>query len=286
MQLLKDRSIVIVNGEDAARFLQAQISNNIETLDKKTDPDFAIYTYFLNGGGRFLFDAFISTIGVGAYILDVNKIYAEKLIQRLEFLKINMKVEISLGSKWNIFYSRNRHNQDDTCLLKTYQDPRYKKMGYRIITESLRPNERDDNNCYMEDKYNFAIPDGFTDLIYEKSIPLEYGAEYLHSIAFDKGCYTGQEVITRTKTQGEIRKFIYKLIFDRDVNFANGEEIFQHERKVGKICSSWQNYAIAIIKTQELIKDEVIMCNNLTCRGLLAEFYAKSDKKHENYLGS
>ncbi|NDB83020.1 MAG: hypothetical protein EB127_09825 [Alphaproteobacteria bacterium] len=274
MEILEDRSIIRVAGSDAARFLQALITNDIEKLNNLNHPPLnsAIYTYFLNGQGRFLFDAFILKEDGSNYLLDVNKEYSQKLLTRLEFLKINMNIEILLEEKWQICYSRSKPVKKIV-----YKDNRYEKMGYRAIVEKYDYHEDKSIEAfiYLEDKYKYSIPDGVIDLLYEKSIPLEYGAQSLSSIGYNKGCYTGQEIITRTLHQGEIRKYIYQLIFDQLVDFHNGEDVMQEGQKVGKICSSWQNYAISIIKPSTLIQDSSAFCNNFKCTLKMAEFYKK-----------
>ncbi|KJV91206.1 glycine cleavage T-C-terminal barrel domain protein [Rickettsia amblyommatis str. Darkwater] len=95
------------------------------------------------------------------------------------------------------------------------------------------------------------------DLITDKSIPNMYGAEELNAISFDKGCYVGQEVISRTKYQGVIRRKIYKITADEDLSsLVKDEEILVDNNKIGVICSNYHNKAIALIREEKYLADK------------------------------
>ena len=104
------------------------------------------------------------------------------------------------------------------------------------------------------------------DLKYEKSIPIEFGAIELNAIDFDKGCYIGQEVISRAKYLGEIRKKIFGLQIIDGTNIApltKGDEIHSNSGDLlGYICSSYKNVAISLLREEKYLgleKKEVII---------------------------
>ena len=93
------------------------------------------------------------------------------------------------------------------------------------------------------DKYKYSIIDGYLDLVYERSIPIEYGAEELNAIDYNKGCYVGQEVISRVKYQGIVRKKIFKLQFGTEFAFKEHDPKITdlNGDKLGIMCSHYQN---------------------------------------------
>ena len=118
---------------------------------------------------------------------------------------------IDLSDDYQVLYSK-----DDLKInsVISFRDTRYSKLGIRTIIKKTNLSDLKGElttGLYYTDKYNFAIPDGGVDLIAEKSIPLEYGAEELGAISYTKGCYVGQELMSRTKYQGVIRKKIFKI---------------------------------------------------------------------------
>ena len=76
--------------------------------------------------------------------------------------------------------------------------------------QNLNLQDTGKSDLYLEAKYEFGMIDGDTDLKYEKSIPIDFAANELNAISYTKGCYVGQEVISRAKYQGVIRKKIYQ----------------------------------------------------------------------------
>ncbi|XP_044732922.1 putative transferase CAF17, mitochondrial [Chrysoperla carnea] len=169
--------------------------------------------------------------------------------------------------------------------LVTARDPRYNLLGFRSITQSQSCHSRIGGNLskklYLDDKYNFAIVDGVDDLIVGKSIPTLYGIEELKGVSYDKDCYVGQEVISRAKYQGAIRRKIYKIIAEEDLSsLIKDEEILAGNDSIGIICSSYQNKAIALVKEEKYLasKEEditgiigyyVIHCHPVACPALL-----------------
>lgn len=230
--LLKDRSLIEVRGDDRLSFIQNLITNNINSAENY------IYAIMLSPGGRFLFDMFILKER-DRLLLDVFSGTKKLLLDKLDLYNINLDISLSELSE-KIYYTREKRGN---------KDPRYEKLGYRFISfESL-----EDDNSYSQDKYEYSIPDGGIDLIYNKAMPQEYGAEELNAISYMKGCYVGQEVISRTKHQGEVRKKIYSIMSDSNLSdIQHGAPIMQQDKKVGIFLSSYNNKAIALIREMNL----------------------------------
>jgi folate-binding protein YgfZ len=256
LSILKNRTIVKITGEDAAKFLQNLVTNDVFSEEP-------IYAMMLSSRGRFLFDMFIFKIEED-FLLDIENSTKDIFVQKLNLYKINMKVSIEhLDSK--ICYSR---IQPDTQIY--YKDPRFNKLGYRFITQ--------DNiveaNSYIEDKYKYTIPDGGVDLLYDKAMPQEYGAEEMHAISFTKGCYIGQEVISRTKTQGQVRKKIYKITAGRSLeNIPHGTEITENGAKIGIFCSGFGNIGIGLIREENIDTILIPVVDNIEIKIERAEWY-------------
>ena len=76
-------------------------------------------------------------------------------------------------------------------------------------------------------------------------------------ISFDKGCYVGQGSDFKGKYQGVIRRKIYKITADEDLSsLVKDEEILADNNKIGVICSSSHNKAIALIREEKYLADK------------------------------
>ncbi|HJD64103.1 MAG TPA: folate-binding protein [Rickettsia endosymbiont of Sericostoma sp.] len=259
-EILTNRSIIEVSGDDAMNFLHNLITNDIKNNDY-------CYSYALTNQGRYLFDFFVLKLSATRFFIDININQSDLFKNHLVQYKLRAKIEVNdLTNAYQVIYS----NQQ--LPLNSYQDPRYNQLGFRSIIN------KDDfltttriEGLYQQDKYNFAIVDGYDDLIANRSIPIEYGAEELNAISYSKGCYIGQEVVSRTKYQGVVRKKIFKLSINIDsgnvgsLDIAKDDEIIANNIKIGVVCSAYQNMAIALIRVDDYysLADTVITVRNL-----------------------
>ena len=65
----------------------------------------------------------------------------------------------------------------------------------------------------------------------ERVIPLEAGLN--DTIAYDKGCYVGQEIIARLDTLGTPARLLRRLALDGQA--ARGDDVFDGDKKVGEV---------------------------------------------------
>ncbi|MGI4776086.1 MAG: hypothetical protein ACRYE9_04115 [Janthinobacterium lividum] len=255
VQILLNRSIIEFKGSGSLKFLQNQTTNNLVKYDY-------CYTYMLSNLGKYLFDFFCYKISDNHLIVDISSDQAQGLIQKLNFYNLRAGIEIRLSDKYIVTYSRqesyNQFNDKSIKCIRSYPDPRWKLLGFRSLISSKYAHNvsSSHHDVALEDKYEHAIPDG-ADLIYDKSIPLEYGAEELNCIDFHKGCYIGQEVMSRTKYQGVIRKKIFKMTSNDDLScISKGAAIkIEGDNIIGINCSSYKSKAIVLIREEKYQND-------------------------------
>lgn len=250
LEELTDRAILHITGKDSQHFLQRQTTNDLIKKDYS-------YNFILNNQGRYLFDFFVFKENEQSFYLDIAASSATALINKLNLYKLRREVSIeNVSAAFSVIYSNQQLAGSIICL----PDPRNKYLLFRGIiareelakfllnTENIYA-----KNIYLADKYKYAIIDGDKDLIFEKSIPIEYGADSMQAIDYQKGCYVGQEIISRAKYQGVIRKNIYKLILEKEAsNLSQGEIVTDLAgNKIGILCSSHKNTAIAQLRTEK-----------------------------------
>lgn len=240
MELLQSRSLISINGEDKVNFLQNILSNDINKLKSEK----IIYTLLLSSNGRFLHDIFIFQDDNNLY-LDILAERKEDFIKRLSIYKLRSNVTIQNLDNIQVYFSETFHTEK-FC----FPDPRLKNFGYRLYGKF-----DNDSNNYNQLRIINLIPEAETELKYDKSFPLEFGMDYLNAIDFEKGCYIGQELTTRTKRRGVIRKAIYLAEADQELN--TGDVILDYmENPIGNIMSTYNNIGISQVRIEELEKSE------------------------------
>lgn len=126
-------------------------------------------------------------------------------------------------------------------------------MGIRVIhrkeasllpvIEGLNASEAD----YQEWRLQHGIPESPSDLIPDKSIPLECNLDFLNAISWDKGCYLGQELTALTKYRGLIRKRLLPINIKGVVPLESSLYDTQGQEK-GIVRSVQGNSGLALIR--------------------------------------
>jgi hypothetical protein len=203
--LLAGRAVVRVAGADAAKLLQGLITNDI---DKARDGT-AIHAGLLTPQGKILFDFFVVPFEDG-FLLEVAAGQAADLVKRLGFYKLRANVEIkeepsfAVGAAWG----GRPHAPPDSIL---YADPRFAELGSRLLLPapaslSVLGCERASEADYHAMRIGLGVPEGGQDYAYGDAFPHEALFDQLNGVDFRKGCFVGQEVVSRMEHRGTARK--------------------------------------------------------------------------------
>lgn len=232
--MIKNRKILIISGVDAENFLQQLLTNDIRKIDNSLQ-----YNLLLSPQGKLLHDFFILKAVENEYWLDCNIEAIEDIIEIFGKYKLGSKVEFSINS--SIFVS---------STINGYPDPRHPSLPFRTYLTHPIDEIIEDQHIY----YELSLPKLYIDFESGKYFPFEVGFNNFNAISHTKGCYIGQEVITRTHHRGVIRKKIYKI--HSNSNLKSNSELYLDNRKVGVILSVYGNKALALLNS-ELISDAI-----------------------------
>jgi folate-binding protein YgfZ len=92
-----------------------------------------------------------------------------------------------------------------------------------------------------------AVPDGSRDMEVGKAILLENNIDLLNGVAWDKGCYTGQELTARTKYRGLIKKRLVPVQIDGAIPQA-GTPLIENGVEVGEMRGASGGDGLALIR--------------------------------------
>lgn len=190
---LPNRSVIAVAGDDRHHFLQGLITQDIDLLKSKK----LIYSCLLTPNGKFLFDFFIYEDGEQLAIDCEGGERANSLLKRLSMFKLRSDVTLELHDNADVFQIFQGH------IDYGFKDPRLD--GHRV--HSTPPNI-DEVDFDVWDKYRIRneIPDGSRDTIPEKSFIHESDTLIKTAVSYDKGCYMGQELVSRMHHRGLVKK--------------------------------------------------------------------------------
>ena len=260
--ILKDRSILYVNGSEAHDFLQNLISNDIN----KVKHDLSCFASLLTPQGKFLYEFIVIKHKLG-YFIDCDKSQSEEILKQLNTYKIRSKVEIldlsnefvvasfgyekylSLEGSKDILGFTFKYREDPIVL-----DPRNKNLGARLIINleklylSLKKlGLKDDNiEVYYSNCHKLGIVPKNLNKLQNKLFGIECNFEELNGIDFKKGCYVGQENTARIKLKNKLSKRLLPIQIIEG-KLSEDEKIFNNNVEIGRVLID-EKYPFALIK--------------------------------------
>ena len=240
---LSDRAVIALEGPEARAFLQGLITNDLDRLE----PGTGLYAALLAPQGKILFDFFIIE-GDGALLLDCAAASADALIKKLKQYRLRAKIEIALRPQLSVYVGLTGRPGERAI---SFPDPRLAELGPRSIGALAEmPAELAGPATYHALRLELGVPEG-SDFGSDKIFALDAGLDELHAIAFDKGCYVGQELTARMKHRGTDRKRILTLSADAALP-APGVEIKNAETVLGEVVSVYGSKAFALVRLDRL----------------------------------
>jgi folate-binding protein YgfZ len=104
-------------------------------------------------------------------------------------------------------------------------------------------------------RLRLGLPDGSADLEAEKTVLLEAGFDELSGVAWDKGCYMGQELTARTKYRGLVKRRLVPVMVDGPLP-APGTPILRGGLEVGTMRSGRDGLGLAVLRL-EMLRPEI-----------------------------
>ena len=251
--LLADRAVLSVSGADARHFLQGLVTCDM----MKVAPGAPGFGALLTPQGKILFDFLIAQDGE-RFLLDTTRDKAAELLKRLTFYRLRAKVELvdlSADAKGDealavvaLFGDAPSSPAGATVLA----DPRAQELGRRAILPlaAARAIATDPREKYETHRIACGVPSGGLDFAYGDAFPHEVNMDLLHGVAFDKGCYVGQEVVSRMQHRGLVRKRVLRVEIDGSA--APGAEIRAGEIAIGVLGGAQGSHGLATVRLDRL----------------------------------
>jgi folate-binding protein YgfZ len=256
--LLPDRGVIKVIGNDARKFLHGLVT--ADTLG--VAPGTARFCALLTPQGKIVADFFVTEAPQaegGGFFLDIPRALAVTLVEKLNLYKLRAKVLIEDLSEilgvLAVWDGQGTTKQATTKQGLAYADPRLPALGSRVMLPPHRAAaaaselgaELVSAEDYEAHRIALAVPRGGLDFAYGDAFPHEADMDQLGGVDFAKGCYIGQEVVSRIEHRGIARTRAVALRYD-GATPENGIPITAGERQVGTMGSAARGRGIALIR--------------------------------------
>jgi folate-binding protein YgfZ len=239
---LSDRAKFVVSGADALRFLNGQLTNDIAALA----PGQALYACALTVKGKLCADLYVTRLQDTIY-LDCDPVLRDTLRARLERYIIADDAVLEEADLGLIHWL----GRLDSAKIKNTPSPiQSNRFGIAGVDFWFSNSEKaallhalsepfsgpDETEVFRIER---GIPRWGTELS-ESVIPNEAGLQD-RAISYTKGCYVGQEVISRIKSIGHVNRHLCGLVAHAELD--TGDQLFSESegKPVGNITSVCQS---------------------------------------------
>jgi tRNA-modifying protein YgfZ len=237
------RGLVVVTGPDATSFLQSLVSQDLDPIAEGS----SAHSLLLTPQGKLDVDFRITHVAVDEWWLDCDAEYGPRLATSLTKFRIRVKAEIedrtgetgmlsfvgtdaipetqalrSIPTTWDTV--------DGVDLIGPIDDVRAQLAALDSSLERLTP------EAFEVFRIDVGVPKLGVDMD-EKTIPQEALLDR-DAVSFTKGCFLGQELVTRIDTRGHVNKYLRRLRVDGAVVPPRGAAVVVDEKEVGAVTSA------------------------------------------------
>jgi folate-binding protein YgfZ len=248
--LLADRALVSVSGPEAEHFLQNILTVDLDPLGQ----DEARPGALLAPQGKILFDFLVSRTGENGFRLECRADIADDFVKRLMFYRLRAKVDISKQEQdvvavW--WQADSNASQNDSAASTSessagVRDTRFNSPVRRFYEAPLPAAE-----ATLAEWEAFRLSQGVAesgpDYALNDAFPHDVLLDQLDGVGFKKGCFIGQEVVSRMQHRGTARRRVL-LVEAASALPASGTELTVNGRPVGTLGSVSDTRGLAIAR--------------------------------------
>jgi hypothetical protein len=190
----------------------------------------------------------------GGFLIDCPRALAQGLADKLGFYKLRAKVTVeNLSDSLGVMAAWDGEPATKPDL--AFADPRQVALGWRILVpEALAQRVADlvgaelvESTAYDAHRIACGVPRGGLDFMYGDAFPHETNMDRLHGVDFDKGCYVGQEVVSRMQHRGTARTRTVRVVL-QDFSPEPGTAILAGDKSIGTMGSTAGQNGLALIR--------------------------------------
>lgn len=203
---LGDRGVVFIGGAEAETFLQNIITTDMAAVESRG----AGYGALLSPQGKILFEFLVLRTEDG-YLFDLPRALIADFLKRMTLYRLRAKVEIADRSETDAVYALWGTEAAPDVPGVVAADPRLAPLGFRAIVPADAPLAVAGYDAATEADYHawrtgLTVPEGGRDYPFGDAFPHDVDMDDLGGLDFRKGCYVGQEIVSRMEHRGTARR--------------------------------------------------------------------------------
>ena len=250
---MDERATLTVRGAEAEAFLENLVTCGVASLEVGE----LSFGALLTPQGKILFDFHLLREDHDAFLLDTPADVRDELVKRLLFYRLRTAVEIAADTRRAVLHDGGQPDARSHDL-----PPRRYATGEERLPES-----------YHADRIRAGVPEAGRDFAYGEVFPHDVALDAFADgseagVSFGKGCYVGQEVVSRMKHRGTVRR--RPVVLELDGQQPTGAALLADGREVGALGTVVGNAALAIARVDRLESAGDISVNGTPVRWSLS----------------
>jgi folate-binding protein YgfZ len=246
--LLKDRALILVSGPDAEHFLQNILTTDLDRLEDGQAKPGAL----LSPQGKILFDFLISRGRENTLRLDCRADVADDFIRRLMLYRLRAKAEIAkqeqslVSVEWD--GDSTASDSDSSCSEIDSTSVVDTRFADAAVRRRYGPPAGDGEGAAWDTlRIAHGVAESGSEYQLGDAFPHDVLLDQTGGVGFQKGCYVGQEVVSRMQHRGTARRRVLLVSADAALP-APGSELTVDGRGVGTLGSTAGNIGLAIAR--------------------------------------
>ena len=232
-----NRSVLRLSGEGVVAWLEGLITNSLTSA--------LTFTALLTPQGKIIADFFVTKDG-DDLLIDTPQKFTADLFKRLRMYKLRAPIEIT-----DITETHNVYALWDGTGEVGHEDPRHSSLGQRLITKDFLEASDD----YDAHRLSLGVADSALDFDTVTTFPADANMDLMNGVDFKKGCFVGQEVVSRMKRMTTVKKRLRGLVLGDEAKA--GDKIMAGERVIGDVLYVHGKMGMGLIRLDRLKAAEV-----------------------------
>jgi len=251
MTPLPQWGLILIEGEDAASFLQNQLTNTVIGLQPTAPNQIAMsndsvrFVGYCNPKGRLMASGWLALCSetedsINRYLLFVSKDIAASFAKRLSMFILRSKLKIKdVSDEWSILGIYGNMQQVATFSLGTHKlglalpevlinNESYARI---LVAQAISETNTDSESalCQWNSLEVLSAIPRIVKATQEQFVPQMINFESVAGVDFKKGCYPGQEIVARSQYRGSIKRRLYLAHLESsldEIDVSPGTELF------------------------------------------------------------
>ncbi|WP_162916348.1 YgfZ/GcvT domain-containing protein [Cohaesibacter haloalkalitolerans] len=255
---LANRAVVRLSGADTESLLQRLVTIDMDELKA----DEVRHGALLTPQGKIAMDFLICRDG-DAVLFDLDQAIVAAFIKKMTLYRMRSDVTIKESDeRVGVAF---RADADPDAL--AVRDIRSDLLGWRLYGKGEGWQATDGQKSdYLARHIAAIVPQAGLDFTLEDAFPYDINMDFLGGLFFDKGCYVGQEVVSRMHHRGTARRRLVRVEADMPIP-TGGATIEADGKPVGTVGAVLDKRALAVVRLDrvgEALKEMV----PLTVKGI------------------